>query len=429
MRLCFQVSLVLLLSMGAIADIRISPGCCAMSREMPQIDKYGCAVEPYRLGSFMLGDTAVPLYAYWTSAASSSQTMLGYGWHIPWLECRMIPMDATRYRLDSPFGDTLDFVKDAKSDSELYRFRRGACAKIAKGIAKVYCQPEPTPIPDMIFSKGRLVQFRYASKVFNLVYEDGCFRAMMVGGRTVLSVERIMSRNDIKIYFNGQRRGCATVFMAMESVCIGYRSDGPIFENRNIVTGLHTVAGNVLRFSYGVSGKNGRISDGRTEVFWDLLTRKIVSNGDWTYDVSENDPDRGIYKFRRENTSGEVEAYSYDLRSGIREREVKGVHDVCRLFTSGNFRGMRRWNERRSQGMSFRKEYSYDENGRLAYCRYIERNKGTYNEYWYDINGRICRSRMNGDDATLIRFKYSPDGLRTIDLLEPVDKEQKESVR
>ncbi len=95
-----HILLIAFLPLGAEADIRISSGCYIKSREMEHIDDYGHAVKAYRLGTFSLGDRDVPLYAYWTSAAHSTRTTLGHGWHVPWFESRMLPIDGARYRFN-----------------------------------------------------------------------------------------------------------------------------------------------------------------------------------------------------------------------------------------------------------------------------------------------------------------------------------------
>lgn len=429
MRSCVQILLLTFLTVGAEADIRVSSGCYVRNREMEHIDKYGHAVKVYCLGTFKLADRDVPLYAYWTSAAHSSKTLLGHGWHIPWLECRMFPIDGARYQLDSPFGDHLIFTEEKKS--KLYRFGRGACATVTKGVVNVYCQAEPTSVPDMTFFEGRLVQFRYASKVFKVIYEKGRFRRIALGERTVLAAERMpFGKSGIAVYFNGRRDSPVPVITGLKTVCVGYDSGKQVLDKRETVVGFRTASGESFGFSYGVGGTKCWMNDGVAEVVWNPETRKIISHGDWTYDLTGHDPDHGIYRLRRTNLAGEKEEYSYDLKSGIRIRVRRHVRDVARLFTSGKLRGMIRWSEQRLPGCDkIRKEYSYDENKHLVYCRYINKTKSFYYEYWYDQKGRVDRSRKNGDNATLLRFKYLTDGLRMIEREGTVGKAQEKSAK
>lgn len=427
MRSCVPVLLFVLLAIGAEADIGVSSRCYVKNREMEHVDEYGHAVKVYRLGTFKLADRDVPLYAYWTSAAHSSKTVLGHGWHVPWFECRMFPIDGARYRLDSPLGDHLIFTKG--KDPKLYRYGRGACATVTKSIVNVYCQAEPTPVPDMTFFDGLLVQFRYASKVFKVIYERGHFRRMVLGERTLLAVERMpLGKSGITVYFNGRRDESVPVITGLKTVCVGYDSGKQVLDKRETVVGFRTAFGESFEFSYGVVGTKCWMNDGVAKVVWNPETRKIISYDDWTYDLTGHDPDHGIHRLRRINPAGEKEEYSYDMKSGIRIRDRGNVRDVTRLFTSGKLRGMMRWNEQNVPGhYEMRKEYSYDENKHLVYCRYINKANGFYTEYWYDQKGRVDRSRKNGDNATLLRFKYLTDGSRMIEREGAGDKAQEKS--
>ena len=404
------------IALCANADIRVSSGFCGRDRHMDFVDSYGRALELYRLGEFEFADTRIPLYAYWSSADDASKSMLGYGWHVPWFECRMIPVDASRYELRSMFGERARFVKDAKNPN-LYRLRQNACATVVKNTVKVYLGPNPKAAPDMVFVGGRLDQFVYASRTFKLSYENGLFSRLAVGGRTLVSVERkAQDPNVLRIYFNGRKDDCACVSVGKKSVCVGSSSGSPVLSERDTVVDMVTAGGKRFAFSYGSAGGKGRMSDGRTEITWDPETRTISTHGEWTYDVTGHDPDKGMVRLRRSSADGKVESFSYDARTGRQVKVQYGVKEVARLFTSGKLRGMMRWHEKHGPGSSAtRTEYTYNEKKQAVYFKIIDLRDNSYSEYWKDSRDRLAKVRRNGDDSTTEVFHYAADGSRTIE--------------
>ncbi len=403
------------LFMFARADIHVSAGFCGGSRHIEFVDEYGHALELYRLGEFDLADKRMPLYAYWSSEDDASKSHLGYGWHVPWFECRMIPIDESTYELRSMSGARLRFRRDPKN-TKIYRHGKNVCATASKDAVKVYLRSAPCSSPDLVFVGGRLDQFAYASKTFKVAYEKGYFSKMTCGGRTVLSVKRAaQDSRRIEIFFNGKKDGPACVWTGRTTVCTGIKAGLPVMSEHSTVVAMQTAKEERYDFSYGMKGGRCRMFDGRTEITWDPATRSIVTHGDWTYDVSGHDPDRGIWRLRRRSAGGEENEYSYDARTGMQTKIYKGVRETARLFTSGKLRGMMRWHEMRMPGLYATKtEYTYDENKRAIYFKIINLLDNTYSEYWKDSDDRIEKVRYNGDDKTTQKFVYAPDGSRTV---------------
>lgn len=412
------------IALCANADIQVSSGFCGKDRHMEFVDPYGRALELYRLGEFELADTRIPLYAYWSSADDASKSMLGYGWHVPWFECRMIPIDASRYELRSMFGERVRFVKDTKNP-KLYRLRQSACATVVKNTVKVYLRASPNGAPDMVFVGGRLVQFVYASRTFKLSYENGMFSRLSVGGRILMSVDRkTQSPNVLRICFNGKKNDCASVCVGKKFVCVGNSSGGPVMSERETVVGIVTDRGERFVFSYGVENGRGRMFDGRTEIMWDPETRTISTHGEWTYDVVGHDPDMGVYRLRRFSVDGKEESYSYDAKTGHRVKVYGGVRDVARRFTSGKLRGMMRWHEIHGPGSyATRTEYTYNEKLRAVYFKIVDLRDNSYSEYWKDSSDRLAKVRRNGDDSTTEVFHYAADGSRTVERIGAAKKQ------
>ena len=412
---CAIVSLFAILAFSTYADIHVTRGFLGENREMKFIDDCGNALAVYSLGEFDLVGAKLPLYAYWTSAAEQSKSLFGYGWHVPWFECRMLPASEKTYDLHSMFGERLRFVRDGKNP-KLFRHHDSACATIGKNDIKVYLGKKPGNMPDMVFFGGRLVQFKYASRVVKLEYDEGRrFRRMTCGGKTVLSVETRSYEPDlIRIVYNGNIDGVTIAHIGEKRVCIGCSDRRPEFESRRTLVGLSCSSLGDLKFSYGKGGDVGMMSDGKVGIDWDPRSRRLLRCDDWLYDLSRHDPDNGVYQLRRER-GDEVEEYSYNVKSGIRFKSRRGVRETVRLFTSGRLRGKSRWSERYIPGgFGERTECSYDEKGILVYFKRINLNDKTYVEIWNDDTGRIAKSRSNGDDTTACEYIFTPNGERVV---------------
>ena len=400
---------------SARADIHVSAGFYGGSRHIESVDEHGHALELYRLGEFDLADKRIPLYAYWSSEDDVAKYHLGYGWHVPWFECRMIPIDESTYELRSMFGERLRFRRDPKN-TKLYRHGKNVCATVSKDVVKVYLRSAPSSSPDLVFVGGRLDQFAYASKTFKVVYDGGYFSKMTCGGRTILAVERNKKeKGGLLIHFNGRNDGSACVLIGRAPVCVGVKNGMPVVLERNTLVSMQTSNGAHYAFSYGLKDGAARMHDGFKENTWDPATRNILTNGDWTYDVSDHDPDSGIWHLRRRSVGGEENEYSYDARTGMQVKVYQGVKEIVRLFTSGKLRGMKRWYETHVPGSyAERTECTYDENKRLIYFKHINLLDNTYSENWMNSNGQLEKVRCNGDDKTTQKFVYASDGSRTV---------------
>lgn len=403
-------ALLFLLTASAAADIHLTRSFLGENRKMKFIDGRGNALAVYTLGEFDLFGMKVPLYAYWTSAEEQSKSRLGYGWHVPWFECLMLPVGEKMYELRSMFGERLFFLRDGKNP-KLFRYHDTACAVVSKNEVKVYLGNKPGNLPDMVFLGGRLIQFRYASKAVKIEYENGYFRRMTCGGKTILSADRKTSEpNLIRINFNGDKSAEMIARIDRQEVCVGCSAVGVKFEPRATLVELELPHQDKLVFSYGNQGEMGRMSDGKVNILWDVKSGKLHSYDEWIYDLSQHDPDNGVYRLHRER-AGDVEEFSYDAKSGKRVRVMRGIRDVSRLFTSGKLRGKIRWLERTLPGGDMvRTEYSYNQNGTLVYYKKLDKSKGGYSETWNDDNGRIVKHMLDGDETTTRSYFYMADG-------------------
>lgn len=404
--------------LSVCADMTVERGFGGWNENMNTVDNLGHAVLLYRMGEFDLVGMRVPLYAYWTSASVPQPSLLGYGWRIPWLECRMMPMDAQTYELWGVNGERLRFFKD-KIVKNLYRTRHGQCAVVCKQVIKVYNSEKVASEPDMVFRAGHLTQFRYRSKRVRIDYDCGLFARMSVDGHHVIFVEKVpWKQGTCRLVFNVEGSQAEFSRAAVE-VCMGSRGTKPNMLRRETLTSLKNGFGEDYEFTYGLTKAGmARVSDGHHSVSWNPTTRLICTFDDWFYNITEVDSVCGIYgnaRYYRRRKNGETEAYHMNWKTGIRICDQLGCRVTSRLFTSGKLRGLLRWQEKHTpEGFGERTEFAYNENGILVYFKTIREKDKAYNETWNDEAGRIARFRVNGDDRTACEYIGTPNGERVV---------------
>ena len=416
MRSAFAVVLLLTIVFHAAADMKVVSGFGGRNCDMNTVDNLGHAIQLYRVGELDIVGTRVPLFAYWTSAEDTRSSVFGYGWHIPWLECCMIPRDERSYEQLGVYGERTRFFRD-KNSKDRFRSRYNRWAVVRKDEIRVYNSEKIEKEPDMVFRAGRLVQFRYRSKNVKLEYVNGLFSRMSVDGHKMLSVEKSGGmQGSFRLVFGPGTVTMTDFVRAPAEICLGFKDGKPIKDWGETLISLKTCAGESMSFFYGVE-KTGmaRMSDGRQMVTWDPSSRLIRTIDDWAYNITDIDPDRHNAHYYRKRANGEVEEFYMDWKTGVRIRDLRGCRETARLFTSGKFRGMLRWKERRIPGgFGERSEFSYNENGVLMYYKLVNLNDMTYTETWNDDTGRIAKSRLNGDDKTVCEYVFTPNGERVV---------------
>lgn len=379
------------------------------------VDKKGHAIVMEKLG--MIGDKiyGIPVYAYWSSESGISSTFLGYGWRLPIAESRIVPLDADRFEMHRPDGGTELIVRDRNDKSKL-RGRRYWKGEIKDDEILIYTTKDCRHGQcELVFRKGRLVRFKDGSVNAILSYRGRNFESMVVNGKNAMRISRM----------KGKDKGWQIRIDSEDAIKVLLGDvDVPLVSgNRIKVSSLMEIVfsdGVRRNFSYGVNSKgNGTMRTADTCVVWDAKRRTIIAKDDWCYEVRVPEPKWNNVPIRRFNKKGDAESEHYDLKTGIRTTERGSEKIVMRLFTSGLLKGRARWTEHylKSERLS-KKEYSYDETGRLIYCKSIGRSpysmdgKEEKKETWYAPNGQIIKIREDGDNAKVQEYIYTPEGRR-----------------
>ena len=347
-----------------------------------------------------------PICAFWSSARTERSPLLGYGWSIPALESRFVPLDERRWAFYQPDGYVRIFVRTAKDDDNLLT-GGSAWTAVCKGdLIRVTADPhDGGPKSEFSFRQGRLVRMSCEEGDFEIKYTGRMADRIVSRGKTLLEVTRETSPEDrVTFRFNGGRS--QVVAICRPVVAFGFQgaSSAASSSQESCLATLQTPDG-LLSFDYGGTRGEAFFSVGGTRWTWNLHTRKILSWGDWTYKIEESKREGGepSFSFARHRADGCRELYSYDRKTGLFIQEfTNGTSRAHKVFTSGPLAYRRaRWTkETERDGSSVRTDYTYDEAGRVVYRRITRSGEQTEtDEIWQDANGTIFRRRVNGEEV------------------------------
>ena len=350
-----------------------------------------------------------PICAVWSSGRTARSPLLGFGWSVPALESRFVPLDVNRWAFYQPDGYVRIFVraKQEKQGNDTVLTGGPAWTAILKGdLIRVTADPhDGGPKSEFTFRQGRLVSMSCEEGSFNIRYSGRMANAIISHGRTLLEVVRESSPETRTVFrFNGGRSRTiatcrpATVFGPQDESSAATPSE------ESCLASLQTPTGTVA-FAYG--GENGEafFKAGNMQWTWNPRTRKILSCGDWSYLIGKTKKKEGALTFKRRHVDGSRESYTNNRQTGLFVQEfANGTSRACKVFTSGPlaYRRVRWTKDTAGDGSSVRTDYSYNESGRVVYRRITRdgEDAGT-DEVWLDESGRIFRRRVDGKEVPL----------------------------
>ena len=345
-----------------------------------------------------------PICAFWSSARVSRSPWLGFGWSIPALESRFVPLDERRWAFYQPDGYVRIFVRPAYGDENVLT-GGSAWTAICKGDSiRVTADPhDGGPKSEFTFRQGRLVRMACEEGDFEIKYDGRTADRIVSRGKTLLEVVREKSPEERIVFkFNGGRT--QTVAICRPATVFGTQGESaaPMPSQEKCLATLQTADG-TLPFTYG--GENGVafFSAGATRWTWDPRTRSILSCGDWNYLIEQPESEDGAPSFARHRADGCRESYSCDRKTGLLVQEfTNGTSRARKVFTSGPlaYRCVRWTKETGSDGSSVRTDYTYNEAGRVVYRRIRrEGERPETDEVWLDNDGNVFRRRVNGEEV------------------------------
>ena len=314
-------------------------------------DRKGYAIVMEKLG--MIGDEVygIPVYAYWSSESGISSPCLGYGWRLPIAESRIVPVNAERFEMHRPDGGVELIVRDRKDKNRL-RGRRYWKGEIRDEEIRIYTTKDCRHGQcELVFRKGRLVRFKDGSVNATFSYCGRNLESIDVDRKKVMRISRMKGKSKgWQIEFESRKVIKATLGDVDIPLASGNRM------RASALTEIVFPDGAKRNFAYGVAADgNGTMRTADTGIVWDAKRRTIVAKDDWRYEVKAPEPEWNNVPIRRFNKKGDAESEHY---------------------------GRARWTELylKSERLS-KNEYSYDETGRLIYCKSIGRSP-------YSIDGK-----------------------------------------
>ena len=352
-----------------------------------------------------------PICAVWSSGRKTMSPYLGFGWSIPALESRFVPLDVRRWAFYQPDGFVRIFVQAERGDGNVLTGGPAWTAIVKGEVIRVTADPhDDGPMSEFIFRQGRLVRMNCEEGSFEVKYRGRLANSIVSHGRTLLEVTSESSPEKRVVFrFSGGRSQqveaiCrpATVFGAPGA------SSATMPSEESCLARLQTPAGTV-DFSYG--GQNGKafFQAGDMHWTWDVYSRKILSCGDWKYVISQTNYNEDELKetpsFDRRHSDGRQESYSNNRYTGLLvQKFTNGTSRTSKVFTSGPLAYRRtRWTKNTNRdGSSVRTDYTYNEAGRVVYRRITREGKdaGT-DEIWLNESGAVFHRRVNGQEVPL----------------------------
>lgn len=343
--------------------------------------------------------------AYWSSARTESSPWLGFGWSIPALESRFVPLDERRWAFHQPDGYVRIFVRTGHDDGVLRLSGGSAWTAECRGESiRVTADPKDGgPASRFVFRQGRLVRMTCEEGAFEIGYTGRTADRILSRGRTLLEVVRKKAPDECVVFkFNGGRSQVVATCLEA-TVFVAHGDSVPEASQKKCLASLQTADG-LIPFTYGGEYDEAFFTAGGTRWTWNTRTRKILSCGDWTYTIGEpKHKDEGLLFKRRRRSDDSTESYRSSRKTGMLVQVfTNGTRRASQVFTSGPLAYRRvRWMEVTNRcGDIARADYTYDEEGRVVYRRITrEGGKKKKDEVWLDKTGRIVRRRVNGEEV------------------------------
>jgi len=172
--------------------------------------------------------------------------------------------------------------------------------------------------------------------------------------------------------------------------------------------------GGKVAFEQAVNGElNPTIKLGDQLIAWNPATKKIVKDGEWTYDIKPGAGPFDNAAIGRENAGNQSEFWHRDGAKGQEiVQELEGARKVTSWFISGKLAGKVR-NKVDENGHILQKNI-YDEFGRLVYrqdggntIRYLYTNSSTEDALIDKLINQVSLIVINDDSGRAKEFTYT----------------------
>jgi YD repeat-containing protein len=306
----------------------------------------------------------LPLYLIFNSTFGNSP-YVGSGFELPFLEARMWQVDEGRFQAKMPTGWLWIFQRT--KDPTVLEGNAGW-----KGVIKDDTITAWAPCGDkIIFKTGRIVSMKIKEDLYSYNYRNGRVASVEKNGRSVLEIKRDA--------MTGEVTGLALPG-TWETIGLAATAERPVVESiggKNVVSCVEKTLGEVtpasgsgkVAFEQTVNGElNPTIKLGDQLITWSPATKKIIKDGEWTYEIKPGAGPFDNAAIGRENARNQSEFWHHDGAKGEEiVQGIDGVKKVTSWFTSGKLAGkIRKVEEIRGNVTNGLRQLSYNEEGRLV---------------------------------------------------------------
>jgi hypothetical protein len=221
----------------------------------------------------------------------------------------------------------------------------------------------------IIFKTGRIASMKIKEDIYSYNYRNGRVASVEKNGKSVLEIKRDA--------MTGEVTGLALPG-TWETIGLAVTAERPVVESiggKNVVSRVEKTLGEVtpasgsgkVAFEHSVNGElNPTIKLGDQLITWSPATKKIVKDGEWTYDIKPGAGPFDNAAIGRKNAQNLSEFWHRDGAKG--EEIVQGINGVKKVtswFTTGILTGKQRNEVSFLNGTQiFKKSWGYDESGR-----------------------------------------------------------------
>jgi hypothetical protein len=331
----------------------------------------------------------LPIYLIFNSSYSVSP-YAGSGFEIPLLESKICQVDENRFLMKSPSGRPL--ILQRTKIPEILNGPGDIKGLIRENLITVW-----TNCGDkIIFKNGKIVFMQIAGKApFTYSYKGNRLEGIEQNGQFVLKVETNGPAGDVS---------GITLPSSREQIVLQQTEMLPNIGNiagKNIVSRMDKTLSQATRpdksretFAFGVDENvNPTVTLGSKKLTWNPATGKVLSDGEWKYEIKSGSDQFDNSSISRTNSTGQEESWYLDMtKSEEVFKKANGTTTRRSWFTSGVLAGHLRKIETSSPQGKDSETYVYNEMGKAV--RKVTNNSIEY--YSHDGDGLVVDFSYNG---------------------------------
>lgn len=229
-----------------------------------------------------LATGTIPIFFIFGSENQSASPYLGAGWTIPLLEAKIYQIDENTFRMNQPDGWYRLFWRDSKNPSVLNgqgnwkaEIRGSTITAVAECGSKI------------VFNDGKITSLEAKGSTLTFVYTNGIISKIRDANTDLLQVNLDSRGKSVS--------GITLPGKARISLSCDNRPEVQLVNEQKVISkvgkSLSKIAidGKTFReFEYGVDANlNPTVTRGSQIAIWDPSTKRLMRDGDWTYEYAQ----------------------------------------------------------------------------------------------------------------------------------------------